>query len=96
MASWKINIICSPAMSAPSLTVTAIRLAVYTKKIGLPFMSVPSLAATAEGELDNENSWLACDVCALVGRVTAIWLAVCHFPGLKPVDCCLLAVFELI
>ncbi len=28
--------------------------------------------------------------------VTAIQLAVCHFPGLKPVDCCLLAVFELL
>ncbi len=69
MASWKINIIRSPAMSAPSLAVTAIRLAVYTKKkFGSPAMSVPSLAATAEGELDNENSWLACNVCALVGR----------------------------
>ncbi len=35
IASWKINIIRSPAMSAPSLAVTAIRLAVYTKKIWL-------------------------------------------------------------
>ncbi len=57
-------------------------------------MSVPLLAATAEGKLDNENSWLACDVCALVGRDRQ--LAVSHFPGLKPVDCCLLTVFELI
>jgi hypothetical protein len=57
-------------------------------------MYVPLLAATAEGKLDNENSWLACDVCALVGRDRQ--LAVCHFPGFKPVDCRLLAVFKLI
>jgi hypothetical protein len=31
-------------------------------------MSTPSLAATADGELENEYYWLACDVCALVGR----------------------------
>jgi hypothetical protein len=69
MASWKIKIICSPAMSAPSLAETAIWLAASTKKkqIGLPVMSAPLLAATADGELDNENYWLACNVCALVG-----------------------------
>jgi hypothetical protein len=31
-------------------------------------MSAPLLAVTADGELENENYWLACDVCALVGR----------------------------
>ncbi len=35
MASWEVKIIRLPAMSAPSLAVTAIRLAVYTKKIWL-------------------------------------------------------------
>ncbi len=31
-------------------------------------MSTPSLAVTADGELENENYWLACDVCTLVGH----------------------------
>jgi hypothetical protein len=33
-----------------------------------PAMSMPSLAVTADGELENEYYWLTCDVCALVGR----------------------------
>ncbi len=42
------KIIGLPAMSAPSLAVTAIPLAIYTMKIiGLPAMSAPSLAVTA-------------------------------------------------
>jgi hypothetical protein len=44
MAGWKIKIICLPAMSTPSL------------------------AVTADGELESENYWLACDVCTLVGH----------------------------
>ncbi len=31
-------------------------------------MSTPSLAVTADGELENEYYWLACNVCTLVGR----------------------------
>ncbi len=69
MARRDIKIIRSPSMSAPSLAKTAIRLAASTKKkIGLPAMSAPLLVATADGELDNENYWLACNVCTLVGR----------------------------
>ncbi len=57
-------------MSAPLLAVTAFGLPFKKKKIkknGSPAMSAPSLAATADGELENDNYSLAGDVYALIG-----------------------------
>jgi hypothetical protein len=38
------------------------------KIICLPAMPTPLLAMTADGALESENYWLACDVRALIGR----------------------------
>jgi hypothetical protein len=66
LASWKIKIIRSPAMSTPSLAATADG---ELENFGSPAMSTPSLAVTADGELEKAGKfWLAGDVYALVGR----------------------------
>jgi hypothetical protein len=83
-------------MSAPSLAVTAIRLAVYTKKIWLA-CDVCALVGCDRRRRAEQLKILGLPAMSVpLLAVTAIWLAVCHFPGLKPVDCRLLAVFELI